>query len=69
MRQQLVNVTSPVRRQPGARITADGFAEREADKAMINDARQAHEDHDASITRWAPTKATTPRSSLTLCKR
>ena len=29
---------------------ADGYAEREAAKAMINDARQAHEDHDASIT-------------------
>ena len=34
-----------------ARVTqADGYAEREAAKAMINDARQAHEDHDASIT-------------------
>ena len=50
MPQQLINVTSPVRGQPGARITADGFAEREADKAMINDARQVHEYHDASIT-------------------
>ena len=34
-----------------ARVTqADGYAEREVAKAMINDARQAHEDHDASIT-------------------
>ena len=34
-----------------ARVTqADGYAERKAAKAMINDARQAHEDHDASIT-------------------
>ena len=34
-----------------ARVTqADGYAEREAAKAMINDARQAHEDPDVSIT-------------------
>ena len=34
-----------------ARVTqADGYAEREAAKAMINDARQAHEDCDVSIT-------------------
>ena len=34
-----------------ARVTqADGYAEREAAKAMINDARQAHEDPEVSIT-------------------
>ena len=34
-----------------ARVTqADGYAEREAAKAMVNDARQAHEDPDVSIT-------------------
>ena len=34
-----------------ARVTqADGYAERQAAKAMINDARQAHEDPDVSIT-------------------
>jgi transposase len=30
--------------------TADGYAEREAAKAMINDARQAHDDPEANIT-------------------
>lgn len=50
MRQQLVDVTSSVRRLPGGRIAAEGFAEREAAKAMINDARQAADNAQAQIT-------------------
>jgi transposase len=42
---------------------ADGYAEREAAKAMINDARQALPGDDPSRSRWARTRATTPRNS------
>lgn len=47
-----------------ARVTrADGHAEREAAKVMINDARQVAEDASAEITRWAQTRVTTHRNS------
>jgi len=48
--------------------TATGYAEREAAKAMINDARQAADNPQAEITR-EPARATTPKSLLMPCMK
>ena len=48
---------------------ADGYAEREAAKAMINDARQALPGDDPITITLGETRVTTPRSSSTRCKR
>ena len=48
--------------------TADGYAEREAARAMINDAKQAVKKIQTAKSRWVPTKVMTPENLLMHCR-